>query len=69
VTVLLLERHHTPSRHHLKITMARTDGSSESDAEMVDSDVEYTEQNGGHKGKGKGKEKEKKGKSKDVSSS
>jgi hypothetical protein len=49
----------------------RTDASSESDAEMIDSDVEYTEQNAGDKGKGKGKEKEKKGKSKakDVSSS
>ena len=39
---------------------------SESDAEMMDgdSDVEYTEQNGGDQGKGKGKEGEKKGKGK-----
>ncbi|QRW08258.1 suppressor of stem-loop protein 1 [Ceratobasidium sp. AG-Ba] len=44
----------------------RDDASSESDAEMLegDSDIEYTEQNGGEQGKGKGKDKEKKGKGK-----
>lgn len=61
----------TPPRQlaAILITMApRTDASSESDAEMLDSDVEYTEKNDDKgKGKGKGKAQEKKGKAKEVS--